>query len=135
MDKLAHTRFALADDSEIQHLFIKAFAEKAGGFHLVFSAFNGADLLNGLGQLDRLPQLCILDLHMPVMDGIESARRLRECYPSIILLGYTASENQEEIGRMIENGVLKVYAKKDVGKMFVDFRYRLGHMNTYATKI
>lgn len=125
MDKLAHISFAFADDSEIHHSFIDNFAEKAGGFHLVFSAFNGADLLAGLGQLEHLPHLCILDLHMPVMDGIEPAKRLRECYPSIILFGYTASENPREVGSMLENGVRKVYSKEHPEQMFRDIRHQM----------
>ncbi|MFF5380321.1 response regulator [Pedobacter suwonensis] len=126
VSNLAKIRFAIADDSEIQHLFIDAFAKRVGGFDLVFSALNGADLLDGLGQLECLPQLCILDLHMPVMDGIESARQLRERYPSIILFGCTASEDPGEIVCMLENGVRKVYAKKHAEQIFWDFRHQIG---------
>ena len=66
----AHTSFAFVDYCEMPHSFIDTFAERADGFHLLFSAFNGADLLDGPGQLERLFHLCILDLYTPVMDAL-----------------------------------------------------------------
>jgi CheY-like chemotaxis protein len=72
----------LVVDDEAQIVMLMRFVlEKAG--HVVEEAHNGAEALAALGVEPRdegkpLPDLVLLDIMMPVMDGVEAAKRLQE---------------------------------------------------------
>ena len=72
------------------------------GFHVTIKAANGKDFLEQLSKAESLPDLCLLDLNMPVMDGIETARAVKLQWPGIKNLGYTF--NSQEMARIIESG-------------------------------
>ncbi|MFM8347313.1 MAG: response regulator transcription factor [Bacteroidota bacterium] len=80
---------ALTDDhADFRSLFAKQLIfESLGGIHIMLEAGNGAELLKGMR--DQVPDIVLLDLHMPVMDGFETARILHALFPEVILVGVT----------------------------------------------
>jgi len=72
------------------------------GFQVTIKAANGKDFLEQLSKVESLPDLCLLDLNMPVMDGIETAKAVKMQWPDIKILGYTF--NSQETEKMIESG-------------------------------
>ena len=80
---------ALTDDhDDFRSLFAKQLIfESLGGIHVMLEAANGAELLKGMR--DQVPHIVLLDLHMPVMDGFETARILHALFPEVILVGVT----------------------------------------------
>ena len=72
------------------------------GFHVTIKAANGKDFLEQLSKDESLPDLCLLDLNMPVMDGIETAKAVKLQWPGMKILGYTF--NSQEMTKMIESG-------------------------------
>ena len=82
------TRLLLADDhpavaGQIARLLQ---GERAAEFEIVGTVGNGRELLQAAGRLD--PDVVILDITMPEMDGIETARRLRQagCGVKVVFL-------------------------------------------------
>ncbi|NII29256.1 response regulator [Pseudoflavitalea sp. X16] len=55
------------------------------GYKVVMEAENGQEFLDKLAQSD-IPDICLLDLNMPVMDGFETARNLKKNWPAIRIL-------------------------------------------------
>lgn len=55
------------------------------GYKVVMEAENGQEFLDKLAQSD-VPDICLLDLNMPVMDGFETARNLKKNWPAIRIL-------------------------------------------------
>jgi two-component system, NarL family, invasion response regulator UvrY len=79
---------------------------------ILFEADNGLDLQNKLLK-KNLPEIIIMDVNMPGMDGFASAQWLKENYPEIKVLVVSMVEKEETIVRMLKLGV-KGYLSKDV---------------------
>ncbi len=79
---------------------------------ILFEADNGLDLQRKLIK-KNLPEIIIMDVNMPGMDGFASAQWLKENYPDIKVLVVSMVEKEETIVRMLKLGV-KGYLSKDV---------------------
>ncbi len=73
------------------------------GYKVTIEASNGQELLDMLA-INPLPEICILDIHMPRMDGFETTRRLREQHPSIKILVFSTDNTDASVARVIECG-------------------------------
>ncbi|MXV14811.1 response regulator transcription factor [Hufsiella ginkgonis] len=79
---------------------------------VVFEAENGRDMIKKLDS-KALPDIILLDLDMPVMDGFESMSWLRDRHPEIAVLVISMVESEEAVVRMLRLGV-KGYLSKDI---------------------
>ncbi|SFE11706.1 response regulator transcription factor [Spirosoma endophyticum] len=98
------TSIAITDD---HHLVAEAFADlirKFDNYEVLFIAENGRDLLNQLQRSAKLPDVALVDLNMPEMDGFETTLQLRKQYPSVRILALSMTDREEDIVHMIRNG-------------------------------
>lgn len=79
---------------------------------IVFEADNGADLQRKLTK-ENEPDIILMDINMPLMNGFVSAQWLGEKFPLIKILVVSMIENEESVVRMLKLGV-KGYLSKDV---------------------
>ncbi|HMO63374.1 MAG TPA: response regulator transcription factor [Ferruginibacter sp.] len=84
---------------------------QALGHQVLYEADNGNDLVAKLKK-GNIPELVLLDINMPEMDGYETARWLRTHYPDIKVLALSMYDNENAIIRMLKNGA-KGYILKD----------------------
>jgi two-component system, NarL family, invasion response regulator UvrY len=105
-------KIAMVDD----HVLLRdALAVVINGFEnckVILLANNGRDLLQQMQQ-DFLPNLVILDLNMPEMDGYETAKYLRINYPEIYVLVLTMYDSEISLLRMLQAGA-RGFLKKDI---------------------
>lgn len=90
------------------NLFRKGLAALLSDFDFVGSiheAENGAELLSLLEQLDEFPDVILLDLKMPVMDGGEAHQKIRQLYPDAKVIVLTMEDDQQYILHLINEGV------------------------------
>jgi DNA-binding NarL/FixJ family response regulator len=81
----------LADDDETYLASLRALIEQQAELQVVGAARNG---LEAIELADALcPDACVLDLHMPLLDGVATAARLRRDHPSICLIALTADDD------------------------------------------
>jgi DNA-binding NarL/FixJ family response regulator len=59
------------------------------GYKIVVEAENGKDLIDKLSELPLAPDVCLLDINMPVMDGFETAIALKQNWPQIKIVFFT----------------------------------------------
>lgn len=81
-----------------------ALIDGMNGFSVTIEAAHGKDLVLQLGS-GRLPDLVLLDICMPVMDGIETASWLTRHYPQLKILILSSECDPVVIWRLLECGV------------------------------
>jgi DNA-binding NarL/FixJ family response regulator len=106
-------KLLLADD---HHLFlegIKSLLQEENELDIVYSASNGKEVLSLL-KLSPV-DICILDINMPELNGIETAREIKQVYPNILIIILTTYNDQEFIKAMLALGV-EGYVMKNATK-------------------
>ncbi|CAN5438960.1 two-component system response regulator DegU [soil metagenome] len=122
-------KIAIVDD---QNLFREALAMliKANpAYELVAEAENGRLFFEQLAILDTLPDIALVDMSMPEMNGVELNAILRKNYPSIKVIILSVHGEERFMSKMIEEGVSS-YLKKNcaTSQLFatIDNTYKLG---------
>src|SRR5437588_7118071 len=100
-------RILIAEDETIIRLDLRQLLERAG-YDVVAEAKDGEEAV-ALARLEE-PELAILDVKMPKLDGIEAARRILEERPVPIVM-LTAYGQQELVARAVEAGVFGYLVK------------------------
>ena len=95
---------AIADDHHLVAAALSDLIRKFDDYDILLVAENGRDLLNQLAQSPKLPDVVLLDLNMPEMDGFETAIQLRQHHPSVRVLALSMNDREDQIVRMIRNG-------------------------------
>lgn len=68
-------------------------------------AGNGEELINQIKTGNRWPDLVLLDINMPVMDGVETTRYLKAHYPEIRIIIISMEEDVQLVTHLINEGV------------------------------
>ena len=101
-------RILLVDDQRDIRSIVGLALGKIGGFKVKVCA-SGAEALAGAAEF--APDLLLLDLNMPEMDGVATLRALRAAGLAAPAVFFTARIKPEELGRYQELGVLGVIPK------------------------
>ena len=94
----------LVDD---HRLFRKGMVELINGFAgytVAWEAENGKDFIDRLSP-QLLPDVVLLDITMPIMDGFETARWMEQRYPNVKILALSMHNDEETIMQMLMAGV------------------------------
>ena len=81
-------------------------------YEVTFQADNGRDMIDKL-QNGHLPEIILLDINMPEMDGYETAEWLSVHYPGIKFMAITMDESESSVIHMLRKGA-KGYLMKDI---------------------
>lgn len=96
-------KIAIIDDNSF---LVKSTAEKLSyfdEFEIKFTAQNGQEAIDKLADFNTV-KLILMDIEMPVMDGIEATRIIKSKYPHIKIIMLTVFENDENIFNAIQAG-------------------------------
>ena len=115
-------RIAIADDKQINRTTVKEKIMAFKEIELVLEAKNGHDFLEQLKQLpvEKKPQVVLMDLEMPVMDGIEAISMASVAYPDIKFIVLTVFEDNEKIFEAIRAGAGGYLLKDDSAVNIID---------------
>lgn len=83
-------RVAIADDDAGMRLVMRKIIERQEGYELVGDFESGRELLDAFDNIQ--PEVCVLDVEMPGMTGIECARQIQDTNPMTVLIFATAHE-------------------------------------------
>ena len=86
-------RVVLADDMDDLRFLLELSLERAGGYEIVGHATNGLEAIDVAKETQ--PDVLVLDLAMPVMDGMEAIPRIREVAPAtkiVMLTGFDSGD-------------------------------------------
>ncbi|MCX6248193.1 MAG: response regulator transcription factor [Bacteroidetes bacterium] len=116
MDKV--TRIIIVDDHSMFREGIKLLIEKEGLGVVIGEAENGKAFLDMLEHLD--PDLVLMDIEMPVMDGVEATEKAKVYRPDLKILALSMLSNKSSYTQMIRAGamgfVLKTSGKQELEK-------------------
>lgn len=105
-------RIAMADDHVLLRSALASLIDSFEDCQVILEAGNGKELIAAISK-DKMPDLVILDLNMPEMDGLETAGRLQQQYPDIKVLMLTMYDSELSLIRLLQAGV-RGFLKKDI---------------------
>ena len=95
----------ITDDHKLFRKGIIALLEDFDFIGETREASNGAELLDLLAKIKTLPDVILLDLTMPVMDGVEAHKKISKLYPEIKVIILTMEDDEQYILHLISEGV------------------------------
>jgi DNA-binding NarL/FixJ family response regulator len=130
-------KVAIADDHKI---FRKGVILSLRPFHnieFVLEAENGEELIAGIEKAK--PDLVLLDLKMPVKDGIETTKYLNKHYPEIRILILTMYEDERFVGHLMDSGangyLLKSTDPDEIRQGIMDVMKTGFYLNNFVNRV
>ena len=105
-------KVALADDHVLLRNALSSLIDNFENCKVIHQSSNGNELIHQIKTGER-PDLVLLDLNMPDMNGYETAIHLRDHYPEINVLMLTMYDSELALIRLLQAGV-KGFLKKDI---------------------
>jgi DNA-binding NarL/FixJ family response regulator len=102
---------AIVDDHVLLRKGLILLINMFPSYKVLFEASNGKDFIGKINS-DNLPDIVLLDIRMPEMDGYETAEYLRTNYPAVKVLALSTLDSESAIIKMIRHGA-KGYVLKD----------------------
>lgn len=97
-------RIFITDDHTLVLEGLAILIQSIAGFELVGKADTGKALIEALSASQSLPDVCLVDIEMPEMDGIETVKVLRNKFPGIKVIALTMHNESHFVSRMIAAG-------------------------------
>jgi DNA-binding NarL/FixJ family response regulator len=107
----ATIKVLLADDHPTIRMGIRAILERSGNIEIVGEATNGQEAVVNTGQLK--PDVVLMDVSMPVMDGIQATREILKTMPGVRIIMLTSHDNESHALAAFAAGA-QGYCLKDV---------------------
>jgi two-component system, NarL family, response regulator len=107
----APARVMLVDDHALLRTGVANIINQEPDLHVVAEAANGLEAVDAFRQYR--PDVTLLDLRMPVMEGVEAVRHIREIDPQARVIVLTTYDADEDIARALQAGA-KAYVLKDI---------------------
>ncbi len=104
-------RVLVVDDHALLRTGVASIINQEPDLSVVAEAGNGAEAIDAYER--HRPDVTLLDLRMPVMEGVEAVRRIREIDPAARVVVLTTYDTDDEIARALKAGA-KAYVLKDI---------------------
>jgi two-component system, NarL family, nitrate/nitrite response regulator NarL len=108
----------LADDDEGFLDSLRTLIEQQQGFAVVGTATDGLGAIELVDELD--PHAAVIDLHMPLLDGVSAVARMRRDHPNLCLIALTGDEAPELHQAVKESGADEVLLKNELVETLVE---------------
>lgn len=120
----------LADDQTLFRQTLATLIKNVDLFNLVSEADSGGMLLTQLSRLQTHPDIVLIDMKMPGMDGLHLNRRLHREYPAVKVIVLSAYDEKRLISTTIEDGA-RSYLEKNCDKEELVTAIRSVHQNGF----
>lgn len=126
-------RIFIADDHRLMLDGLASLIESIDGFEATGKFSSGKDLLQALHRATRLPDICIVDIEMPGMDGVETVKAIREKFPLLKIMALTMHDEWHFVNRMISAGANGYLLKNIERNVFIDSVNKILSGNSFIT--
>lgn len=110
--KTPKTKVALVDDHVLLRKGLADYIRTLKDYDVIIEASDGRDFIRSIVP-EQKPEIVLLDVHMPRMNGYDTAAWLTRNYPEIKILALSVSDGEYSVLRMLRNGA-KGYVLKDI---------------------
>jgi two-component system nitrate/nitrite response regulator NarL len=110
-------RVLIVDDHDLFVDALRALLETEQGIDVVATAPNGLEAVERVVELE--PEVVLMDVSMPVLDGFEATRAIRKRAPSTRVLFVTGSNAEEDLERAREVGATGYISKDKIAAELV----------------
>ncbi len=99
----------ICDDQEVFRAVAREVVNAMHGFEVVGEAETGEDSVVAAGRLH--PDLVLMDVHLPGIDGLEASRRIRAEHPEVVVILLSTYDPEEFAARMAGSGASAFISK------------------------
>jgi DNA-binding NarL/FixJ family response regulator len=103
----------IVDDHQVVSEAIAGLISSLPQYNILYQARNGRELIQKFANKKNIPDIILLDINMPIMNGFETAEWLQLNHPEISFMALTMNDEDESIIRMLRCGA-KGYLLKDI---------------------
>ncbi len=130
-------KIAIADDHKIFRKGVIVSLRHYSQLKFVLEAENGQELLDGIDTTK--PDVILMDLSMPIKNGIETTKYISEKYPHIHVIVLTMHEDEKFIIHLMENGadgyLLKNTDPVEIKKAIIEVMDKGFYLNNFVNRI
>lgn len=134
---LPDIRVAIADDHKIFRKGVILSLRHYTNIKFVLEAENGDDLLRNIEEAN--PDVVLMDLRMPIKDGIEATKYISTHYPKISVLVLSMHDDDKFVVHLMENGangyLLKSAEPQEIRKAILDVKSKGYYLNNFVNRI
>jgi DNA-binding NarL/FixJ family response regulator len=116
---MSKINIVIADDEELFRKGILFLLERETNFNVIFEAKNGRELVDFLEKTEDFPDIILMDLKMPELNGIEATKHIHKAYPNIKIIALTSYGGKSFITNMIDVGASSYLMKNTSPKTVV----------------
>lgn len=122
-------RLMLVDDHEVVRAGLRSFLEAQGDMQVVAEAGSGEEALQRAQEAH--PDLVVMDITMPGIDGLEATRQLKQLLPECQVLALTVHEDKQYLFEMLAAGASGYVTKRSAAEELVAAIHTVANGNVY----
>lgn len=130
---MATIKIALVDDHALFRNGLKLLLDNANNHKVTIEASNGQEFLDQINATNQ-PDIVLMDISMPVMDGIEATQKLLEKYPEVKVIALSMFGEEDYYFKMVNAGVKGFLLKNSDIKEVVEAIEQVMKGNSYFSQ-
>ncbi len=112
-------KIILADDEVLFRKGISFLLEREENFEIIFEVSNGKELVSFLRESTIHPDIIMMDLKMPLLNGVETTRIIIEEFPDVKIIALTSYDSKSFIANMINIGAASYLVKNTTPSVMI----------------
>ncbi len=126
---MTKTKVIVADDHPLLRDSIVQLLEKEADFEVVGQAGDGQEAVALVEAKD--PDVVVMDVEMPVMDGVDATRQIKASHPEVSVLALTVHDGEEYIAALLDAGAMGYLLKTTYGRELIE-AIRAAHLGEFV---
>jgi DNA-binding NarL/FixJ family response regulator len=124
----------IADDHAVVRAGLRTLLESRAHWQVCAEAADGRDAVEKAAK--HKPHIAILDIGMPLLSGVETARQIRKCSPATEILVLTMHESDDLVQQVVEAGARGYILKDEADRVLLDAVHALSqHKPFFSTRV